>query len=144
MGSFVSDLLQGEAAEQQLIEYLNAQDSGCVWIKGEKKSKFLDLICVHCGDMIEVKHDRQAHKTGNIAFEWNLFHYTKAPRVCYIIGTEAICWPISELKDELLHLTCKGKTRGLLGGDGWKNPMVLAPVEAITATATKYELGDAN
>jgi hypothetical protein len=140
LGTFVKDLAHGELAEKQVLAHLKAAYPKCDWVKGNKQSKHLDLICVHCGNMVEVKTDRKALETGNLCFESNLFIHTRAHRIFYVVGNRAYVWNTSELLKKLLLLHANGKTRGLLGGDGWRNPMILAPLELITESAEVYEL----
>ncbi len=137
----MADLAVGETAEGRILEHLATAFPDCSWIKAAPKSKHMDLICIHCGESVEVKTDRKAGDTGNLCFEANLFIHSKADRIFYVVGDMAYAWRRETLLLQLLVLHASGKTRGLMGGDGWKNPLILAKLEDITIGAEEFNLG---
>jgi hypothetical protein len=127
MGNFAKQLSQGQKYEKKSLDYLDYDD-----YKHDKKyRKEYDLIIIKDGKeiKIEVKSDRQASRTGNLAIE-----YECNSKASGITSTEADFWvyfivhpdrdetykiPIDDLKD--LVKDC----RKVSGGDGMRSRMYL-------------------
>ena len=114
MNKFDSDLAQGKIAEHDVANYIGGE--------------VIDGKCSACDIMVEVKWDKMALRTGNVAFEASFkgkpsgIAGTKAQLVFYRIGDEYFMCSTDKLREGL-----KGK-RTIMGGDGRNSEIVLLPL----------------
>lgn len=139
MGNFARDRAYGEQNELLVMEYLTNEHPDCEWIRAVGMQKAYDLICYHCGQMVEIKADRLAPTTGNICFEDNLFIHTNSQRVVYVIAGKGYIFDTKELIKELAKLELAGKGRRLLLGDRNANSALLVRMDDIIGIAKGVE-----
>ena len=130
---FCADLALGKAYESLLLEYIE-HDSV---IFSPPRCKGWDLIMTYGDNSVkwEVKADRLAFKTGNVAIEIACngvpsgITSTEADFYAYFIvqpfnDPTLYIIPTDKLKD----LTANPEYRRVKGGDGWRSAMVLIPL----------------
>jgi hypothetical protein len=132
--TFRADLELGEEYQKRFL-YLIEYDT-CEIAKG--KFKDWDIKLTHEGTTIyvEVKCDRKANETGNLAIEFECsgqpsgvsatkadywVHFVKGQPYYYMI-------PIEDLKQAIQD---KKYTRTVKGGDGWRANMYLFPMNVF-------------
>ena len=125
MSNFLTDLSFGQSYEKKAATYFKYRNID--FAKG--RCKGYDFI-LDGFIKIEVKSDRMAHKTGNLAIEYKCnnkpsgISTTEAVKYVYFVKypSHDDCYiiPVDELKK-----ICKKKGRSVRGGDGWRSKMWL-------------------
>lgn len=90
-----------------------------------------DIECLLHGEMVEVKRDLKANRTGNMCFERALFSANIAQTIVYDIGTYCVVFNRSDLWQRLKELSEQSRTKFVRGGDRAANLLLLAKVEDI-------------
>lgn len=133
---FGTDLAFGKHYETLLLDYIEHDTVEFA----PKCCKGWDLELTYQGTKVkyEVKSDRMAHKTGNVAIEISCsgkpsgITSTEADIYAYFIVSPTIpptlyLIPIEDLK----KLIISPDFRRVRGGDGWRSEMVLVPLEHL-------------
>jgi hypothetical protein len=132
---FINDLTFGNQWERNLLNYVE-HDSVQYSPKG-CKGWDVELMHEGCAVRYEVKADRLAHRTGNLAIEFACHRKpsgittSEADYYAYFIirdGEEPVLYLIPTADLRLLMEDPKEDWRTVRGGDGWRAEMLLIPL----------------
>ena len=123
-----------------MLRYLNHANKKCEYVKAPGKVATHDLYCTKHDELVEVKNDNWAPKTGNVAFEKHLFERTRATVIIYVIADTAYLFDTQQLWDRLRQLSKEAKTVFRMAGDRDANPIILARADDILPTAKAINL----
>lgn len=138
ISNFDKDLKLGQKYEQEALKYFKYNDFKIS--EGKFKPYDIELTTDNGKRYIEVKCDRLAHKTGNLAIEYECngqpsgLNSTKAHIWIYFIvhTKEVFIIPVKKLK-ELIN-NCKSVN----GGDGYRSKMFLLPKNNLLDFSRKF------
>jgi len=130
--NFYKDLLFGQSYEKEALKYFKFKEFKIS--EGNFKPYDIELIVKDDKKMfIEVKCDRMAHRTGNIAIEYECnnipsgINTTQAHKWIYFIeeSKEVFIIPVKKLRSLI------NGCRQVSGGDGFRSKMYLLPKNTL-------------
>lgn len=133
---FKTDLAFGQVWERKLLEYIEHDSVEYA----PPRCKGWDLELTYQGEKVkfEVKSDRRAYLTGNVAIEITCnnqpsgINVTEANFYAYFIVPPADSPTLYVIPtDSLKELVIDKKNRRVRGGDGWRSEMVLIPMSDL-------------
>ena len=131
---FKEDLKIGKVAEQECLSALKKRNPDATFRFNEskdiKKLREYDIAMKHKNDKVvrfEVKWDRQAHLTGNVAIELKCVRHTKADVFVYKIEDELL----GVTTYDICRLLNSRQGRMVYGGDRNASYMKLVPLESF-------------
>lgn len=133
---FAKDLLDGMEKEEHVMEFYRTFTPVS---RAEKKALGFDFLA---SAAVEVKYDRQALDTGNIAVEYEYngkaSGITSTQATNWVFVTDEGAWmvPTPQLRVDIMLNDWKTTK----GGDGWKSKLHLMPYEHVKNNYTELYL----
>ena len=138
--SFVNDLREGLEYEEKVLRFLNEEFK--LWVR--KNEDVLDTDLISSSLRIEVKFDRQFHRTWNIfieyAYKWKPSGIMRDEELDYLIyGNHDVMWIMDAkmLQIEIPIWVVEKKYRTVKGWDGWNSSGILIPVSEVKKFANR-------